>query len=291
MNNQIKVSVCVITYNHESYISDTLNGIFSQKVPFDVEVIIAEDCSPDNTKEVVHSLINNIPDNFVVHYFRHKKNLGPIYNLDWALKKCTGEYIAWCEGDDYWTDVDKLVKQVQILDRHPEYSMSTHNALVKYEYLNKDFELFNDFKEHSRIFSFEEVLKSWSIPSASMVVRKNVIERLPDWFKTVYNGDWTLQLLAALYGDIHYLNVEMCVYRRNEKSLSFLVGFDIKHVNNNKIYILEKISNIVDDSRQSLIKRRIADLASENRKLKFSMKYRLKTFIKRIKSKYFIVSV
>ncbi|MCC5917293.1 MAG: glycosyltransferase [Cryomorphaceae bacterium] len=282
-----KVSVCIITYNHANYIEDTLRGIFMQEVPFRVEVIISEDCSPDDTQAVVEKLMADSPDNFEIKYFRHEKNLGPIYNLDWALKQCKGEYIAWCEGDDYWTDSSKLIKQVDILDRNPKYSMSTHNAWIKYEYIKKDDELFNEFgKFEKAIFNFEDVLNKWFIPSASMVVRRNVIDNLPDWFKTVYNGDWTLQLLASLSGEIHYLDDAMCVYRRNDKSLSFKVGYNMIFINKHKIYILSKLLES-NSEFMALINNRIDELKTSNKKLSFSLKYLIKLNLIKWKRKIF----
>lgn len=278
----MKVSVCMITYNQEDYIEEAIKGILAQKVPFNVEVIIAEDCSPDNTGKVIDRYISNCPDNFNIKYFRHDKNLGPIRNLDWALKKCKGEYIAWCEGDDYWTDSSKLNKQIAILEQNPSIAMSTHNGLIKYEYINKTDELFNKRESLEKsTFSFDDVLSKWFIPSASMVFRKKLVDQLPVWYKTVYNGDWTLQLLAtSKSGDIHYLDEVMCVYRRNEKSLSYTVGFDLVKMNNNKIYILNHLLNEVNSDQKKVIQKKIETLNKSNSKLRYNVKYLLRILLK-----------
>ncbi|PHR45593.1 MAG: hypothetical protein COA32_13125 [Fluviicola sp.] len=288
LNPEYKVSVCIITYNQADYIEETIKGILSQKVSFNVEIIIAEDCSPDNTGNIIEHYISNCPDNFNIKYFRHDKNLGPIRNLDWALKKCEGEYIAWCEGDDFWTDNLKLNKQIEILDHNPSVAMSTHNALVKYEYLKKQDEFFNTPKSFEKsIFAFDDILDKWFIPSASMVFRKKLVTQIPDWYKTVYNGDWTLQLLASSkYGDIHYLDEVMCVYRRNEKSLSYNVGFDLIKMNKNKIYILNNLIKEVNFAQKVAILKKINTLEGNNQKLKFNLKYLIKVLLKYYRLKF-----
>ena len=107
------VSVCMITYNHESFISEAIKSVLSQQVDFSLEVVISNDCSTDNTHRIIEELIkSNTNLNIKFSYTNQKSNLGVMSNFIFALKKCQGKYIALCEGDDYWIDKGKLQKQV-----------------------------------------------------------------------------------------------------------------------------------------------------------------------------------
>ena len=105
------VSVCMITYGHEKFIKQAIEGVLMQQCDFEVELIIANDCSPDNTDNVVKEILQTDKRALWINYTRQEKNLGVTANLLFALQKCKGNYIAFCEGDDYWTDSLKLQKQ------------------------------------------------------------------------------------------------------------------------------------------------------------------------------------
>ncbi|PTS92382.1 hypothetical protein DBR27_19765, partial [Flavobacterium sp. HMWF030] len=121
--DNIMVSVCVITYGHEKYIEQTIDGILMQEVDFDFELIISNDCSPDQTDEVVKSYLKDHPKSNKVKYFSHKKNMGAYQNFVFSLENSNGKYIALCEGDDYWTNPLKLQKQVDFLESNPDFSI------------------------------------------------------------------------------------------------------------------------------------------------------------------------
>ncbi len=114
-----KVSVVVATYNQEKYIGHTLESIVTQKVNFEYEVIVGDDCSPDGTADVVRKYAEQYPD-IIVPILR-EKNLGMGGNTADLTMRAQGDYIAFIEGDDYWIDENKLQKQVDFLDSHPDY--------------------------------------------------------------------------------------------------------------------------------------------------------------------------
>ena len=99
-----KVSVCMITYGHEKFIEKAINGVLMQECNFEIELILANDCSPDSTNEKVKHCIDSHPRGHWIKNTMHPKNLGMMPNFIWALQECNGKYIALCEGDDYWTD-------------------------------------------------------------------------------------------------------------------------------------------------------------------------------------------
>lgn len=123
----IKVSVCMITYGHEKYIREAIYGVLMQECDFEVELILSNDYSPDKTDEVVQNIIANHPRGNWIKYFNHEHNLGMMSNLTFALQQCRGEYIAFCEGDDYWIDCYKLKKQYDILNNNPIYNFCITN--------------------------------------------------------------------------------------------------------------------------------------------------------------------
>ncbi len=129
-NPEVKLSVVFITYNHEKYIRRSLDGIMAQKVNFPFEVVVGEDCSTDHTRDILREYKRRYPGVFRLLF--RKKNLGrPTLNVYLTAMKARGEYLAFLEGDDYWTDPGKLQRQVDFLDNHPRYMGTTHSfALV-----------------------------------------------------------------------------------------------------------------------------------------------------------------
>lgn len=120
------VSVVMITYAHENFIEQAINGVLMQECDFDVELIIANDYSPDKTDEVIKDIIKNHPKASWIKYIKHKQNIGMMPNFIFALKQAQGKYLALCEGDDYWTDPLKLQKQVDFLEEKEEYVICGH---------------------------------------------------------------------------------------------------------------------------------------------------------------------
>ena len=123
------VSVIMITYGHEKYIKQAIEGVFLQKTKFIIELIISNDYSPDLTDTIVKDTIKNTPDNIVVRYTCHSQNMGMIKNSLWTLSQAKGKYLAICDGDDYWINENKLQTQVDFLEQNPDFSICTHNFM------------------------------------------------------------------------------------------------------------------------------------------------------------------
>ena len=120
---KLMVSVAMITYGHEKFIKNAIQGILMQECKFEFELIIANDCSPDKTDTVVQNIIESHPKAHRIVYTKHISNKGMMPNFFWAIDQCKGKYIAFCEGDDYWTDPLKLQNQVDFLETNPEYGL------------------------------------------------------------------------------------------------------------------------------------------------------------------------
>lgn len=120
------VSICCITYNHEAFISGAIDGFLKQETNFDYEIIIGEDCSTDNTRKIIDKYANKYPG--LIQVITSDSNVGPVLNEYRTLLAAKGKYIAFCEGDDYWTDSLKLQKQVDFLEANTGYSVCFHRC-------------------------------------------------------------------------------------------------------------------------------------------------------------------
>lgn len=146
-----KISVLMLTYNHAPYLKEAIEGVLMQKTDFDFELIICNDCSPDASEQVIQPFVDKHPE--IISYFRHKKNIGFIENQRFAFQKASGKYIAYCEGDDYWTDPFKLQFQYDFLEKNSEFVMTTARNLVLHQDSGK---ITNDGKD--LIFENKEVV-------------------------------------------------------------------------------------------------------------------------------------
>jgi glycosyltransferase involved in cell wall biosynthesis len=200
MNNEIIVSVVMITYKHEGFIKQAIEGVLSQNINFKVELLIADDCSPDGTEEIVKEIIKSHPNGNWIRYSKHKTNLGMMANLIGVIKQSRGKYIAMCEGDDYWTDLFKLQKQINFLEYNPEYVITYHDAAV----VNQNGKLIKESKTNSedqkKDLESEELLKmKVEILTLTMCFR-NIIEQFPKEFYKTQNGDAFLTVLLGQFG-------------------------------------------------------------------------------------------
>jgi glycosyltransferase involved in cell wall biosynthesis len=209
-DSQIKVSVAMITYNHEKYIAKALDGVLMQRTNFDYEIIIGEDCSTDNTRNIIVDYEKRYPGRF--RLFLNEKNLSMHKNAGQVHGACNGKYVAVCEGDDYWTSPLKLQKQVDFLDSHPECAICFHNASIVYKDGSRDPRNYcrDDQKE---ISTLEDILVEDFIPTCSTMYRRGLISEGADWVSSVINGDWAGHILTAQHGKIGYINEIMAAFR------------------------------------------------------------------------------
>lgn len=238
------VSVCVQTYQHVNYIKECLDGILMQQTNFPFEIILGEDASDDGTREICVEYAEKYPD-IIKLFLRSRKNVIYIngkptgrFNVIENLKACQGNYIAICEGDDYWTDPFKLQKQVDFLESNSECVISVHNSSV----INHDGSfnrLFNGNPIPTITDAHYILSHPWYIPTASMVFRKESLI-LPKWFSKGLNGDYMLQLILTSNGGyVHYKDEVMSCYRCHDQGISNIFN-QTKVFNHSMIYINAK---------------------------------------------------
>lgn len=212
-NKKPKVSVLMITYNHEKYIEDAIRGVF-QQIEVDFELIISDDCSTDRTVTLIQNLLEREEGDSRASFFKQNPNIGMIQNFLFALSKCTGEYIAFCEGDDFWTDNRKLKKQVDLLDSNPSFVASFHQVKVRDE-RNQVSEInYFDGWDYPKIVPANFIIErgGGSFPSCSLVFR-NLFHFPKTLFLNSASADRPLSLMLLLFGDFYFQEDVMGVYR------------------------------------------------------------------------------
>lgn len=229
----IKVSICMITYNHEKYIAQAIEGILMQKTNFDFEIVIGEDCSTDNTRKIISEFSYKYPGKFKL--ILHKNNIGAMANQIAVLQYCTGKYIACCEGDDYWTDPYKLQKQVDFLEGNPDFAICHHNVQVIYDDNRKS--CFSNSSSQKEVTIIEDLAQENYISAVSCVFRNGLIKEFPEWFKNTPIGDYPLHMLNSQYGKIKYIPDVMGVYRVHKEGI---------WGGKNSIYQSEKLVELID---------------------------------------------
>ncbi|WP_163444659.1 glycosyltransferase [Flavobacterium columnare] len=211
----IKVSVCMITYNHEKYIKQAIESILMQKTNFDFELIISNDNSNDTTHKIILDLLEEHIDSKKIKYLHNKKNLGMMPNFIQAIQNCKGEYIALCEGDDYWTDPEKLQKQVDFLDTNKNFAICFHPVNIDYQNEIIEDNITKKVKNHTSIY---DLASGNYIHTCSVLYRNNLYNSFPEYFYSTPIGDYFLHLLNAQYGDIYRLEETMGNYRIHDTS-------------------------------------------------------------------------
>lgn len=236
--DHIKVSVIILTFNHENYIKYAIDSVLSQKTAFPFEVLIGDDASSDSTSAFLRSYppLNNGS----VRIFIREQNLGGTASLVDLVQKATGEYIAGCEGDDYWTNPYKLQKQVDFLDAHPEYIGCTHAVtLVDEDGLPRNWQKLNWVLNKKR-YQFQDFRGIYLPGHPVSLVHRNIFKKNESMCSLIKNvhrnvADRTIAMLLSANGDIAWSSDNMACYRQmkqkdrhNLSNLVFAMASDSK---------------------------------------------------------------
>lgn len=206
----MKLSVMMITYNHEAYLRQALDSALMQKVDFDYEIVVGEDCSTDSTRGILAEYNQKYPEKF--RLLLNETNLGGVRNFYQTLQVCRGEYVALLEGDDYWTSDTKLARQVEFLDTHPDFVICFHNVVGKFDAGDRpDFNYVQ--ADQPETMGLAELLEENVIPTCSAIFRRGLCEPLPAWVYKLKMADYPLHVLNARHGKIRYFSELMGAYR------------------------------------------------------------------------------
>ncbi len=212
MTNNPKLSVIMITYKHEKFIEQAINSILEQQTDFNFELIIGNDNSPDSTHEVVTRIIKDHPKSALIKYFKNEENLGANSNYIKAYSAGSGEFIAVCEGDDYWNDPFKLQKQVEFLERNPEYVLSYHNAIS----IDVNGKVLGEIPNGNppEEFSREALMRGNQPLPLTLCYRR--LNLLPVELESITNGDTFLISVLGTMGKGRYVEIDPAYYRIHE---------------------------------------------------------------------------
>lgn len=221
IQNEVMVSICCLTYNHEKYVRQCLDGFVMQQTDFKFEIIIHDDASTDNTQEIIKEYTEKYPDLFVPKLQVENQFSKGIRKIlaTFCLPLTKGKYIALCEGDDYWTDPLKLQKQVDFLELNPDYGL-IHSCAKVYDEKNKQFshELMG-----SGFDDQDQLIIGNRIATLTACFRRDLceayyrnIEISPSWKM----GDYPMWLYISSHSKVNFLNEVTGVYRVLENSAS-----------------------------------------------------------------------
>ncbi|MDD2775821.1 MAG: glycosyltransferase [Gallionella sp.] len=244
------VSINMITFNHESYLADAIEGVLHQKTNFPFELVIGEDCSTDSTRAIALQYQQKYPD--IIRVICPSSNVGFIKNLQLCFQNSHGEYIAYCEGDDFWHDPLKLQKQVDFLRENRDYGMvhSDCNWLVQTCGLWRTVKSRNSLK-HGTIPQGEvypDLLKSMFITTCTLMVRTNLLAQF--YTSSLYTprypvGDRPIVLFLSKLAKVGYLDESLATYRRTPGSYCNTDYRSLLRKQNQKIEMDRDIASIL----------------------------------------------
>lgn len=311
---KFKVNVYCATFQHAKYITDAMNGFTMQQTDFPFVCTIIDDASTDGEQDVIKQYVEehfDLSEDGVAYkketdyahiiYARHKTNKNCYFAVlflkenHYSQKKDrisylkewreNVDYIAMCEGDDYWIDPLKLQKQVKFLDENKEFSLCGTNGIVITEQCLNRPKYFNNIA-HSREITFKEIVNYWTMPTASLLYRYEIIENYPNWTKNIISGDQTLLLMSTRFGRIYCFSDITCFYRKlaGESILHNLLAgkelFFLKNLRSLYEHFLEDYGN---ENTRGILTEKILSLKKAytmiNRKKKIAFVYRFANMI------------
>ncbi len=312
MQNSTDFLVCVqcCTYNQANYIEDALNGFCMQQTTFPFICAVFDDASTDGEVNVIRRYMEehfDLQDQTIVRteetndyylvFARHKSNqncylavLYLKYNHYKANKRRIPyisewfnrvKYIAICEGDDYWINPDKLQKQVDYLECHPDCTICSTNALTIWEKGAKAPSYFRKYYQE-RDFPITELIGNWAFATASLIYRRAILDNYPEWTKKLYFSDMSLMLIAAHYGEFHVLSDLTTVYRKSlndESSITAALSDKMDYVNRQQVQLYDAFNEWTEGKYADIVLREIGRRKKEVKFYQYRKKGRLLPYI------------
>ncbi len=214
-----KASILLITYNHEKYIAQALEGVLMQETEYSYEINVVDDCSTDRTQEIILGYQARYPDRINTYF--NRKNIGtlspPMQKVCYAgFKTLKGEYTCILEGDDYWSSPHKLQKQISFLDANPEFVACAHNTVKIYEGNAKEPHRFLYWERMNTVYDIKDFSEMAAFFHTSSVLYRNIFMGAPP---RVFRSGWSCDIFTLLshvqYGKLRYFDEDMSVYRQH----------------------------------------------------------------------------
>ena len=224
------VSVHMITYNHEQFIEQAIQGVLMQETSFKFELVIGEDCSTDRTREICENYALRYPE--IIRLLPSEKNLGMEKNSLRTIEECfRSKYIAFCEGDDYWTSDNKLATQIAYLENNNSTVMCFHSVRVINDIENVTFHFPTPPRAH---LSFYDILSNHFIPTCSLVIRTSLMKSFLVAFSSEYVQitDRLFELYISSKGMSFYYVFEMAAYRKQHGGVTNSIDYQRNKISN-----------------------------------------------------------
>jgi hypothetical protein len=207
------VSVAMRTYEHAPYVAQAIESVLIQEVPFEFELVIGEDHSADGTREIVELYAERHPER--VRAVLPAENVGHGEILRQVLEATRGRFVAYLDGDDYWTSAAKLRRQVEHLEAHPECASCFHDASLVYDVAGTPSGVTTPALAESS-FALADILTECFVPSPAMMFRREIVAELPAWAFDSAWIDWLIHIRCAERGPIGYIPEPLAAYRVHE---------------------------------------------------------------------------
>lgn len=224
------VSICCLVYNHAPYLRECFDGFLAQRTDFPVEILVHDDASTDNSADIIGEYAARRPDLFKPLYQSENQFSKGIVQMSihFQFPRATGKYVALCEGDDYWCDPEKLQRQVDWLESHPECGL-VYSQVRWYFEREKRFDR-NWGGPGAGETTLERLLEGNCIPTPSIVIRRDLLDRYiaevrpqeQGWMM----GDYPMWLYAAAHSKIRFIDEPLAVYRILNESASHFRSFE-----------------------------------------------------------------
>lgn len=217
-NNGILVSIICTAFNHENLIRSALDGFVMQQTDFEYEVLVHDDASTDATAQVIREYAEKYPHRIVpVLQTENQYSKGVRITNDILIPMAKGKYLAFCEGDDFWTDAHKLQRQVDFLESHPGYVACVHNTVV-HDCTGKTPDCLHVAQNEEHDLTFGQVIRgmSFAYHTSSLMMRRDMDSNLPDFYNVAVSygfGDWPRAIWLCLNGKVRFLSGAMSTYR------------------------------------------------------------------------------
>jgi glycosyltransferase involved in cell wall biosynthesis len=208
-----RVSVVLRTFDHEPFIAQAIESVLIQQAEFPFELIVGEDCSSDGTREIVRGYAERHPE--LITAVLPERNVGHGEIFRRALEATAGEFIAYLDGDDYWTSPAKLARQVEYLDRNPDCANCFHDVSLVYDRAGMPSGAVSPGFGDGQ-FSLEQIVMECFVPAPAMMFRRRVAEGLRPWIFDSAWIDWLIHIRSAELGPIGYLPEPLAAYRVHE---------------------------------------------------------------------------
>lgn len=223
----MKLTVAIVTFQHEAFIRQALHSVLAQKTRFDFDVVIGDDASTDRTVEILKDIQSTAPVPIRLNVAETNPRDRGVTNFLNTVKAATGNYIALLDGDDYWTAPDKLQRMADFLDAHPDCALCAHRTMHLWS--NGKTLLSPRPRKGDSVLRPGSLLYSNYADRVATVARRSAVQvGLPDWFDTVdvTSADWLFNILVGRNGKIGYVDEVMAMHRLHSDGLTMNAGLE-----------------------------------------------------------------